>query len=67
MIAASHAIRRTVSGARSSPVRVVPAPVRSSRSVRFIVTTTAAFGVVGADPPAAAARRHISIRASARR
>ena len=32
MIAASQAIFRTVSGASSSPVSVVPAPVRSSRS-----------------------------------
>ena len=32
MIAASQAIFRTVSGASSSPVKVVPAPVRSSRS-----------------------------------
>ena len=67
MIEASHAIRRTVSGARRSPVSVVPAPVRSARSVQSIVTTTAAFGVVGASPPAAAARRQTSTRASARR
>jgi hypothetical protein len=67
MMEASQAILRTVSGARSSPVRVVPAPVRSARSAQSIVTTTAAFGVVGADPPAAAARRHTSTRASARR
>ena len=33
MIEASQAIRRTVSGARRSPVSVVPAPVRSARSV----------------------------------
>ena len=33
MIEASHAIRRTVSGASRSPVSVVPAPVRPFRSV----------------------------------
>ena len=32
MIEASQAIRRTVSGASNSPLRVVPAPVRSCRS-----------------------------------
>ena len=32
-----------------------------------MVTTTAAFALVGASPPAAAARRHASTRASARR
>ena len=67
MIAASQAIFRTVSGASSSPVSVVPAPVRSTRSARFIVTTTAALAVAGADPPAAAARRQTSTSASARR
>ena len=64
---ASHARRRTVSGANRSPVNVDPLPVLSRRLSKSMVTNRVALSVTGTPSAAATPRRTISMSASPRR